>query len=176
MLALTQRHLAARALHTAHHHLRHIAAVPVPGFLRFTVQMIANRQTCRQKQTQCINQEMICRGFSVMLLFWKTDVHDSLSAAHWGHRVMLSLWSLRDNNFVQMLSDSAIILLGFSISKIYQCTLLIYHHFVMFTEFQMQHWHEELQFFKCLCSHFPYPPISFSQWVTTFRRSHRITN
>lgn len=37
MLALTQRHLAARALQAAHRHLRHIAAVPVPGFLRFRV-------------------------------------------------------------------------------------------------------------------------------------------
>lgn len=35
MRTLAQRHLAARALHAAHHHVGHVAAVPVPGFLRF---------------------------------------------------------------------------------------------------------------------------------------------
>lgn len=42
MLALAQRHLAARALHAAHHHLCHVAAVPVPGFLRFRVYTVGN--------------------------------------------------------------------------------------------------------------------------------------
>lgn len=42
MLALAQRHLAARALHAAHCHLCHVAAVPVPGFLRFRVYVIGN--------------------------------------------------------------------------------------------------------------------------------------
>lgn len=33
MATLAQRRLTARALHAAHRHLRHVAAVPVPGFL-----------------------------------------------------------------------------------------------------------------------------------------------
>lgn len=35
MRTLAQRRLAARALDAAHHHVGHVAAVPVPGFLRF---------------------------------------------------------------------------------------------------------------------------------------------
>ncbi len=74
---------------------------------------VRQQQTDEQTQTQCIDQEITihkrsCREFSVMSLPWKTDVHDSLLAAHWGHGVMLSLWSLEDNNFMQLLSDSII--------------------------------------------------------------------
>lgn len=77
-LALAQRYLVSRALHAAHHHLRHVAAVPVPGFLRARDQTIANNHAawrCRSK---------------------KTDVHDScLAARRWN---FMSLWLLKDNN------------------------------------------------------------------------------
>lgn len=45
MLALAHRHLAARALHAAHQHLRHVAAVPVPGFLGFRVYTTGNNDS-----------------------------------------------------------------------------------------------------------------------------------
>lgn len=50
MLAVAQRHLVSRALHTAHDHICHVTAVPVPGFLRWG-HAIANGQTCEEKQS-----------------------------------------------------------------------------------------------------------------------------
>lgn len=70
MLAVTQRHLAPRALHAAHYHLRHVAAVPVPGFLKFKVQTRTNRQTETNTQHRSGNN-----------LQTETDVHDSFLAA-----------------------------------------------------------------------------------------------
>lgn len=78
MLALAQRHLGARALHAAHHHLRHITAVPVPRFLRFRVEK-TNKQT-NKKEKQCIDQEVEAAESSVWCCR-KTDVHDSSLAA-----------------------------------------------------------------------------------------------
>lgn len=60
MLALTQRHLAARALHAAQYHLRHVAAVPVPRLLGWGS-----------------DKKSIHQGRSIHTLQRKTDVHDS---------------------------------------------------------------------------------------------------
>lgn len=77
MLALTQRHLAARALHSAHQHVRHIAAVPVPGFLRVRVQTIGNNHS---------EMELHSVQWDVAAL-----------ATHSRHGTKFNLWSLEDN-------------------------------------------------------------------------------
>ena len=52
-LALAQRYLVSGALHAAHRHVGHVAAVPVPGFLRARDQTIANNHAawlCHSKK------------------------------------------------------------------------------------------------------------------------------
>lgn len=66
VLALTQSHLVSCALHAAHHHLCHVTAIPIPGFLRH--QQKGGKKTQRKANETHLSEIIIhsCRGQRVV--------------------------------------------------------------------------------------------------------------